>query len=75
MVVSTIILYLQPHVIKQVEDYNTCKALFEALQREYHHKELSNSLYTLLKLMSFKIKEGGTKIQDHIDAFKALMIE
>lgn len=37
--------------------------------------ELSNKLYTHLKLMSFKMKDFGTKFQDLIDAFDDLVIE
>ena len=74
-VVSTVMLYLQPHVIKQVEDYADCTLLFAALEKKYHQKELSNRLYTSLKLMSFKMKDGGTKIQDHIDAFNDLVVD
>ena len=75
MAVSTVMLYLQPQIIRQVEDYVDCTALFDALQAKYHQKELSNRLYTSLKLMSFKMKNGGTKIQDHIDAFNNLVID
>ncbi|OAE25973.1 hypothetical protein AXG93_1712s1530 [Marchantia polymorpha subsp. ruderalis] len=69
MAVNKVMLYLQPHVIRQLEQYGDCLSLFEALQRKYHQKELSNRLYTSLKLMSFKMKDGNTKEQDHIDAF------
>jgi hypothetical protein len=75
MAVSTVMLFLQPHVIRQLEEYSTCTTLFEALQKKYHQKELTNRLYTLLKLMSFKMKDGGTKIQDQIDAFNDLVID
>ncbi|OAE35897.1 hypothetical protein AXG93_4259s1010 [Marchantia polymorpha subsp. ruderalis] len=59
--VNTIMLQLQPHVIRQLEKYGDCSSLFEALQRKYHQKELSNQLYTFLKLMSFKMKDGNMK--------------
>src|SRR5450759_2679350 len=75
MAMNTIMLYLQPHVVKQVEEHVDCTALFDALQSKYHQKELSNRLYTSLKLMSFKMKDGGTKIYDHIDAFNDLVID
>ena len=75
MAVNTVMLYLQPHVIRQLEEYGDCLSLFEALQRKYHQKELSNRLYTSLKLMSFKMKEGNTKVQDHIDAFNDLVVD
>ena len=68
-------LYLQPHVIKQLEDYADCTLLFEALEKRYHQIELSNRLFTSLKLMSFKMKDGGTKIQDHVDAFNDLVVD
>ena len=73
--VNTVLLYLQPHVIKQVEEHDNLTSLFDALQSKYHQKELSNRLYTSLKLMSFKMKDGGTKIQDHIDAFNDLVVD
>ena len=38
-------------------------------------KELSNRLYTSLKLMSFKMKDLGVKIQDHIEAFNNLVVD
>ena len=72
---NTVMLYLQLHVIRQLEEYGDCLSLFEALQRKYHQKELSNRLYTSLKLMSFKMKEGNTKVQDHIDAFNDLVVD
>jgi hypothetical protein len=73
--VNTVMLYLQPHVIKQVGEYTEVNALFDALEAKYHQKELSNRLYTSLKLMSFRMKDGGTKIQDHIDAFNDLVVD
>ena len=73
--VSTVMLYLQPNVIKQLADYVDCASLFAALQQKYHQKELSNRLYTSLKLMSFKMKEGTAKIQDHIDGFNDLVVD
>ena len=72
--VSIITLYLQPHLIKQIDEHDTCTSLFTALQQKYHHMELSNRLYTSLKLMSFKMKDNSTKIQDHIDAFNDLVV-
>src|SRR5450759_1681266 len=75
MAVNTVMLYLQPQVIRQVGEYASCELLFAALQQKYHQKELSNRLYTSLKLMSFKMKDGSTKIQDHIDAFNDLVID
>ena len=75
VVVNTVMLYIHPHMIKQVGEYPTCIALFDALEVKYHQKELSNRLYTSLKLMSFKINDGGTKIHDHIDAFNDLVID
>src|SRR5450759_4785523 len=75
MAVNTVMLYLQPHISKQVEEHVDCTALFDALQSKYHQKELSNRLYTSLKLMSFKMKDGETKIQNHIDAFNDMVID
>jgi len=75
MAVNTVMLYLQPQVIRQVGEYASCELLFAALQQKYHQKELSNQLYTSLKLMSFKMKDGSTKIQDHIDAFNDLVVD
>ncbi|WP_217591460.1 hypothetical protein, partial [Burkholderia sp. GbtcB21] len=34
--VSIIILYLQPIVLKQIEEYETCTLLFEALEQRFH---------------------------------------
>jgi len=73
--VSIIVLYLQPMVLRQIEEYPTCALLFEALEQRFHRKESSNRLYTSLKLMSFKMKDLGTKIQDHIDGFNDLVID
>ncbi|OAE32229.1 hypothetical protein AXG93_4525s1100 [Marchantia polymorpha subsp. ruderalis] len=71
---SIVTLYLKPNVLKQVDDLETVTTMFQALQAKYHMKELSNRLFTSLKLMSFKIMEG-TKIQDHIDAFNDLLVD
>ena len=49
--------------------------LFDVIQQKYHQKELSNRLYTSLKLMSFKMKDGNTKVQDYIDAFNDLVVD
>ena len=74
--VSTVIMYLQPQVIKQLkDDFKSCTELFEALVAKYHWNELSNFLYTSLKLMSFKMKDAGGKIQDHVDSFNDLVID
>lgn len=73
--VSTVILYLQPSVLKQVGDHNNCEDLFRELSKQYHHKELSNRLLASYKLMSFKMKDANTKIQDHIDAFNDLAVD
>lgn len=73
--VSIVLLYLQPHVLKQLGDFDDCDSLFAALQAKFHRKELSNRLFTSLKLISFKMKDSGTKIQDHIDAFSDLVID
>lgn len=73
--VSLVFLYLKPNVFKQVAVETNVNELFNSLQQKYHHKELSNRLYTSLKLMSFKMKEGDTKLQDHIDAFNDLVVD
>lgn len=73
--VNTVMLYLQPQVIKQIDDHSDCASLFTALKAKYDGNNLSNRLCTLLKLMSFRMKEGGTKIQDHIDAFNDLVVD
>ncbi|CAM6106785.1 unnamed protein product [Calypogeia fissa] len=73
--VSLVFLYLKPNVFKQVAVETDVSELFKSLQQKYHHKELSNRLYTSLKLMSFKMKEGDTKLQDHIDAFNDLVVD
>lgn len=72
--VSIVTLYLKPNVMKQVEELETVNDLFRALQDKYHMKELSNRLFTSLKLMSFRMKEG-IKINDHIDAFNDLLVD
>lgn len=40
--VSTVTFYLKPNVLKQVEELETLTTMFQALQAEYHMKELSN---------------------------------
>ncbi|OAE21676.1 hypothetical protein AXG93_4170s1170 [Marchantia polymorpha subsp. ruderalis] len=57
------------------DKYGDCLSLFEALQRKYHQKELFNRLYTSLKLISFKMKDGNSKVQDHIDTFNDLVLD
>lgn len=47
--------------------------LFAASHEKYHKKELSNWLYTTLKLTSLKMAEGA-KIQDHVDDFNDLLV-
>ena len=66
-------MYLQPQVIKQLND--DCTKLFETLVAKYYRNELSNRLYTSLKLMSFKMKDAGGKIQDHVEIFNDLVID
>ena len=73
--VSTVIMYLQPSVLKQLGDHDNCDDLFRELSKQYHHKELSNCLLASFKLMSFKMKDTNTKIQDHIDAFNDLAVD
>ena len=73
--VSTVILYLQPSMLKQIGEHEDCKKLFDALSAQFHRKELFYRLYTTLKLMSFKMKDSSTKIQDHIDSFNDLAID
>ena len=68
-------LYLQPPIIKQLGEHKDCLSLFEALQKKYHRMELSNRLFTSFKLMSFRMKESGTKLQDHVDAFNDLVVD
>ena len=75
MAVSTVKLYLQPQVVKQVGEYSDCTSLFTALQSKYHHNELTNRLVTSSKLFAFKMKDGTTKIQDHLDAFNDLVVD
>ncbi|OAE32785.1 hypothetical protein AXG93_374s1120 [Marchantia polymorpha subsp. ruderalis] len=72
--VSIVTVYLKPNVLKQVEELDTVTTMFQALQEKYHMKDLSNRLFTSLKLMSFKIVKG-TKIQDHIDAFNDFLVD
>lgn len=72
--VIIVTLYLNPNVLKQVEKLETVTAMFQGLQTKYHMKELSNRLFTLLTLMSFKMIEV-TKIQQHIDAFNDLLVD
>lgn len=72
--VTIVTLDLKPNVLKQVKKLEIVIAMFQALQTKYHMKELSNRLFTLLKLMSFKMVEV-TKIQDHIDVFNDLLID
>ncbi|OAE35438.1 hypothetical protein AXG93_2587s1530 [Marchantia polymorpha subsp. ruderalis] len=55
-------LYLKPNVLKQVEELETVKAMFQAVQTKYNMKELSNSLFTLFKLMSFKMVKASYHI-------------
>lgn len=67
--------YLQSNVIKHLANHVDCSLLFEALQQKYHQKELSNQLYTTLKLLSFKMKESEVKIHDHINDLNDLAID
>jgi hypothetical protein len=62
-------------VLKQIGKLEDCKQLFDALNAQFHRKELSNRLYTTLKLMSFEMKDSSTKIQDHTDSFNDLTID
>lgn len=54
--------YLQPTILKPVEDYDEVSVLFDALKCQFHHMKLSYRLYTHFKLMIFKMKNSGTKI-------------
>ncbi len=73
--VSLVALYFKSDVFKQVEMETNVNKMFETLQQKYHHQELSNRLYISLKLMNFKMKEGDTKLQDHIEAFNDLVVD
>lgn len=73
--VSIVELYLKPTVFKQVEDKKDVNELFKVLQSKYHLKELSNRLHLSLRLMSLKMKDGDTKLQDHLDAFNDLVVD
>jgi hypothetical protein len=73
-VVSTVIKYVQPSVLKQLGEHKSCEDLFKKLSKQYHYKELSNHLLASLKWMSFKMKDTNTKIQDYIDAFNNLVV-
>jgi hypothetical protein len=68
-------MYLQPSIFKQLEEHESCEDLFKELSKQYHHKKLFNRLLAFLKLMSFKIKDANTKIQDHIDVFNDLAMD
>ena len=73
---NMLILYLQPQVIRQIrDDFKTCTEVFDTLVAKYHRKELTNRLYTSLKLMSFKMKDASGKIKDHIDSFNNLVVD
>lgn len=50
-----------------MDGYEKYTFLFESTKQWFHCKRFSNNLYIFLKLMSFKIKDTGSKIQDHID--------
>lgn len=64
--------HLQPLVLKHVRENDEFTQLFEDLELQFHLNELNNKFYVFLKLISFKMKDFGAKIQDHIDAFSDL---
>lgn len=68
-------LYLQPQIIKLERIYDDYDSIFEAFQKKYHHKKLSDLLYVSLKLMSFKMKDGGANIREHIEGFNDLVVD
>jgi hypothetical protein len=68
-------MYFQPSILKQLGEHESCEDLFKELSKQYHHKKLSNRLLASLKLMSFKMKDANTKIQDYIDVFNDLAID
>ena len=76
MAIQTIFQYLQPHVMKDIDDhFESCSELFEALAEQFHRNDLSNRLYTSWKLMNFKMKDTGVKIVDHIKEFNAIVVD
>lgn len=59
---SIVILDLDTLILKHMNEYDEYTLLIESFHQLFHCRELSNMFYYSLKLMSFKIKDYGTKI-------------
>lgn len=66
--------YLDPSIMKQVEEYLEVTQLFDALQRRFHQKEISHVMNTLMRLLNFRMRPGS-RIQDHIHAYEDLLVD
>ncbi|OAE18153.1 hypothetical protein AXG93_406s1210 [Marchantia polymorpha subsp. ruderalis] len=66
--------YLDPSVMKQVEEYSEVTRLFDALQKCFHQKEISHVMNTYIRLLNFRMRPG-LRIQDHIHAYGDLLVD
>ncbi|OAE27897.1 hypothetical protein AXG93_2334s1210 [Marchantia polymorpha subsp. ruderalis] len=56
--VYIVMYYLDPSVMKQVEEYPEVTQLFDALQRRFHKKEISHVMNNYMRLLNFRNEAG-----------------
>ena len=71
---STIQLYLMPHVLREVLDQTTMAEMWLALESIYMMKSLANKIRLKEKLYTFSMAKG-TSIQNHLDEFNSILID
>ena len=72
--VSLVSLYLKPSVFKQVAEQTDVTKMFDTLRSKYYQDDMTNRLYMILMLGTFKW-DGSGKIQDHIEAFNDMVVD
>ena len=70
---STIQLYLAPHVLHKVLDKTTIVDLWLVLQALYMMKSLNNKIHLKECLYTFSMAKG-TPIQNHLDDFNSILL-